>query len=233
MPRPATTRERLISAAGRVYASAGYRGATTRRIAEVAGVNEVTIFRIFGSKAALIDEVLQQSSETTLDSPGRLPAVPTDPQKELTAWSKAQLAELRQRRPVMRQMLGDMAEKPEMGDCASRGAYAAAAELRRYIGQLRRHGFLGPVTPPVREQGSEIHAASAMLMAALFSDAISRDFMTGLYPQPASRAPRLYVRLFLRAIDFRQPSKPSTDVTPTARNARKTGVARTPGTTRR
>lgn len=233
MPRPVTTREKLISAAARVYASAGYRGATTRRIAEVAGVNEVTVFRIFGSKAALIDEVLQRSSETTPDASGRLPAVPTDPQKELTAWSESQLAELTLRKPVMRQMLGDMAEKPEMGDCASRGADAASEELRRYTGQLRRLGFLGPTTSPVRDRSVEIHAASAMLMAALFSDAISRDFMPDLYPQPASRAPGLYVRLFLRAIQLRQLAPPPTDLATTARNARKSTVGQKPRATRR
>ncbi len=196
-------------------------------------MNEVTIFRTFGSKAALIDEVLQRSSRTTPDSPGRLPAVPTDPQKELTAWSESQLAELTLRKPVMRQMLGDMAEKPEMGDCASRGADAASDELRRYTGQLRRLGFLEPATSSVRDRSVEIHAARAMLMAALFSDAISRDFMPDLYPQPASRAPGLYARLFLRAIRLRQPAPPPTDLTPTASNARRSGVGPKPRTTRR
>src|ERR1051326_2984409 len=49
-------REELLRAAARVYARHGYRGSTTRRIADEAGVNEVTIFRQFGSKDALIHE---------------------------------------------------------------------------------------------------------------------------------------------------------------------------------
>jgi len=52
---PMESRERILAAAARVYAEHGFRGATTRRIAEEAGVNEITIFRQFGSKAALID----------------------------------------------------------------------------------------------------------------------------------------------------------------------------------
>ncbi len=227
MPGPVTTRQKLIAAAGRVYAAAGYRGATTRRIAEVAGVNEVTIFRLFGSKAALIDELLQQSSDTTPDALGALPAVPVDPQKELTAWSEMWLAEMSLRRRLIRQMLGDMAEKPEMSDCASRGPYAAVDELRRYVKQLRRHGFLDSSPGTVRGRNEEEHAAVAMLMAALFSDAISRDMMPSLYPQPAGKAPPLYVRLFLRALHFRESTPPVAGLTPAARISRKTGATTT------
>ncbi|MEO7475110.1 MAG: TetR family transcriptional regulator, partial [Gemmatimonadales bacterium] len=36
-------RDQLLTAAARVYAEVGYRGATTRRIAQEAGVNEITL----------------------------------------------------------------------------------------------------------------------------------------------------------------------------------------------
>ena len=49
-------KEKIITAAMTAYAESGFQGATTRRVAEIAGVNEVTIFRNFGSKAALMDE---------------------------------------------------------------------------------------------------------------------------------------------------------------------------------
>ena len=42
-------RDRILEAAKRVYAKHGFRGATTRLIAIEADVNEVTIFRTFGS----------------------------------------------------------------------------------------------------------------------------------------------------------------------------------------
>ena len=45
-----------------------------------------------------------------------------------------------------------------------------------------------------------------MLMAALFADAMGRDFMPEMYPQPPERAPALYVRLFLCAIGVRPPA---------------------------
>jgi AcrR family transcriptional regulator len=44
----------MFDAALQVLAERGYAGATTRRIAEAAGVNEVTLFRRFGDKRQLV-----------------------------------------------------------------------------------------------------------------------------------------------------------------------------------
>lgn len=48
------TRERILVAAREVIGRKGKRGATTREIAEVAGVNEATLFRHFGTKESLL-----------------------------------------------------------------------------------------------------------------------------------------------------------------------------------
>ena len=62
-PGQSDSRDRIIRAAVDVFAEAGYRGATTRRIAQQAGVNEVTLFRHFGSKEELIEEALTRMGE--------------------------------------------------------------------------------------------------------------------------------------------------------------------------
>jgi len=51
---PEETRERILAAAREVIGRKGKRGATTREIADVAGVNEATLFRHFGTKEALL-----------------------------------------------------------------------------------------------------------------------------------------------------------------------------------
>ncbi|MBV8373765.1 MAG: TetR/AcrR family transcriptional regulator [Candidatus Eremiobacteraeota bacterium] len=56
---PEETRERILAAGREVIARKGKRGATTREIADVAGVNEATLFRHFGTKEALIVAVAQ------------------------------------------------------------------------------------------------------------------------------------------------------------------------------
>ena len=88
-------REKIITAAMTAYAESGFQGATTRRVAEIAGVNEVTIFRNFGSKAALMDEALfRRVAELKIVDPP-LPAVAADPLEELTAWCNQFLTQIR------------------------------------------------------------------------------------------------------------------------------------------
>ena len=61
-----SVREQLLDAAVRLYAEAGYHGATTRRIASAAGVNEITLFRHFGSKDALIREAITRAGSSSV-----------------------------------------------------------------------------------------------------------------------------------------------------------------------
>ncbi|MGD0966681.1 MAG: TetR/AcrR family transcriptional regulator [Candidatus Aquilonibacter sp.] len=58
---PEETRDRIVLAARDVIKRKGKRGATTREIADVAGVNEATLFRHFGNKDALIIAVVKRS----------------------------------------------------------------------------------------------------------------------------------------------------------------------------
>src|SRR5687767_5072091 len=97
-------RDQLLDAAARVYAEAGYRGATTRRIASVAGVNEITLFRQFGSKDALMREAIARCRQ---DSTVPLPGEPVDPVRELTDFTRAHLSRMRERRAFIRTCMGE------------------------------------------------------------------------------------------------------------------------------
>ncbi|TLD68288.1 TetR/AcrR family transcriptional regulator [Phragmitibacter flavus] len=56
-------RDKLLAAAMKVFARDGLHRATTRVIAEEAGVNEVTLFRHFTNKEGLLTAVMQQVVE--------------------------------------------------------------------------------------------------------------------------------------------------------------------------
>ncbi|NJK27689.1 MAG: TetR/AcrR family transcriptional regulator [Coleofasciculaceae cyanobacterium SM2_3_26] len=60
-PQTTSTHQRLIHAARELFAELGVRDTTTRRIAELADVNEVTLFRHFGNKHGLFLAVLEES----------------------------------------------------------------------------------------------------------------------------------------------------------------------------
>src|SRR5512147_1112753 len=53
-----TAREKILDAALRLFSEKGYLGATTREISQEAGVTELTLFRHFGSKERLFEELL-------------------------------------------------------------------------------------------------------------------------------------------------------------------------------
>lgn len=185
----ADTRELILAAACDVYSKLGFRGATTRRIAETAGVNEVTIFRHFGSKEALLADALRALS---LESPqAQLPAHPRDPGAELAAWSAVHLAHLRGKRAMIRTCMGEMEERPEMSECAATAPRAAFAELCGYLGRVREGGM--------SFYEFDERVAAITLMGALFSDAMGREMMPEIYPAPEVAA-REYADLVLRAI---------------------------------
>ena len=56
-----SSRERIIKSALSLFSTHGITAATTKQIAETAGVNEVTLFRQFGSKQGLLLAVLQNA----------------------------------------------------------------------------------------------------------------------------------------------------------------------------
>ncbi len=191
-------RHRIMHAAARVYAQHGWRGATTRRIAEEAGVNEVTIFRQFGSKEALLDLAMRECSR--IEAQARLPLEPAHPEDELTDWATAHYQGVCSMRHIIRQMLTDARDRPDAMECAKHGPSSALAELREYVVRLRRIGWIDETDGVLP---SDVTPAFSMLMSALFNDAMNRDMMPELFPQPATQTIRAYVRIFLRGIGTR------------------------------
>lgn len=79
-------RSRVLAAAVRLVAAGGPEAATTRAIAEAARVQVPTIYRLFGDKAALLEEVAQKTlSDFVARKASRRPS--NDPVSDLrSAW---------------------------------------------------------------------------------------------------------------------------------------------------
>jgi AcrR family transcriptional regulator len=183
-------RDQLLDAAARLYAEAGYRGATTRRIAVQAGVNEITLFRHFGSKDALIREAIARAGSSIVPQP--LPATPREPYGELMQWARAHITELRERRSLIRMCMGEIEEHPGVFTGENTPPARAAKSLCQYLRRLRDTGI-------AKAQFDEV-TASTMLMGVLFADAMGRDIMPDMYRNEPNEALDQYVRLFLRSI---------------------------------
>jgi AcrR family transcriptional regulator len=183
-------RDQLLEAAAELYAEAGYRGATTRRIAVRAGVNEITLFRHFGSKDALIHEAIARAGSSM--EPRALPDPPRDPSRELKEWAVAHIAALRQRRSLIRTCMGEIEEHPGVFSADNSAIAGSAKALAQYLRRLRETGH-------AKAHFDEV-AASTMLLGVLFADAMGRDIMPGMYRNDPDQAVDEYVRLFLRSV---------------------------------
>ena len=190
-------RHRILAAAAHVYAQYGFRGATTRLIATEAGVNEVTLFRTFGSKAKLLQAMLSQASAT---------AAPTivddirDPQAAITAWCATTLDYLRGHAHLIRKTIAEAEERPDAACAACEGPNSAGASLVLYVERLREEGLA--------DTDADVDVAVSMFMSAMFGDALYREIMPQAFPQPVEQAPAKYVQTFLRAVGLRASSLP-------------------------
>jgi AcrR family transcriptional regulator len=183
------TRTELLNAAAEVFSQHGFRGSTTRRIAEAAGVNEVTLFRYFGSKEALLQEAIANTSNGSMAT--TLPETPVDPDKELTEWCGLMIEQLHAKRGIIRKCMSEIEERPEMITTAVSTPVRAAHDLSVYLRKLKSSGLT--------HTDFDVAAAGSMLLGAIFHDAMGREMMPQIYPAQA-KAPRLYSRLLLNAI---------------------------------
>ena len=189
-------RTRLLEAATKVYAELGYRGATTRRIAAEAGCNELTLFRHFGSKEALIHEAVACCGPESKLIP--LPEVPVDPYAEIKEWAWKHFTQIRQHQSLIRTTIGELEEHPDL--VRPSDPYALAYDqLGAYVARLQSDGRADKEADPI--------SSAAMLLNALLLNAIMRDLMPGLIPDEPEFQVDQFVRLFLRGIGASVPAR--------------------------
>lgn len=192
-------RNRILAAAARVYAQYGFRGATTRLIANEAGVNEVTLFRTFGSKAELLEAMLQ--SQVTSTAAPLIDQASDDPERALVDWCAQTMAYLRGHAHLIRKTIAEAEERPDAACAACAGPNVAGDSLAQYVERLKANGLA--------DADADVETAVSMFMSAMFGDALYRDIMPESFVQPAQDAPARYVHTFLRAVGARTSSLPN------------------------
>ena len=187
------TRRRILDAALDVFAASGTRAATTRRIAELAGVNEVTLFRHFGTKGELLDSALREAA-------GRLSLRPLvradeDPRQEIGAWAQAWTRQLEGDRALRVTCIAEHHTRP--GAAAYLESIVSGSEepLVRYLEALRREAAVA--------EGVELRDAARMLLGALFVEVLARDLAGERPGAPLEDTISRYVSLLLAGIGAR------------------------------
>ena len=135
----------------------GLDGATTREIAREAGVNEVTLFRHFGSRERLLRAVVERNFGTQAAAAPAL-ASGNDLRADLRAHARAYEQRLEENMPLIRAM--------------HRGTPAQSALIRKAIEEGGLADF-GPVMETIRQSGAlDYVREQAQAAAAQASDAV-------------------------------------------------------------
>lgn len=135
IPTAPPTRQRLLEATYRLCRDHGLHGATTREIAHAAGVNEVTLFRHFGSKEKLIAALFEQAA--TAQAAALVSGKPDGDDLETTLRDYAERFNkmLFDHEPLIRTMIGEVRRYPEE---ARRVISEAARPLRESLAAVLR-----------------------------------------------------------------------------------------------
>ncbi len=185
-------RDKLLDVTVSVYADAGYRGTTTRRIAAEAGVNEVTLFRHFGSKDELIKAALRREHMAIMCAAPD-PAT-ADPLAAIVAWGIGMHQRFQAHSKLIRQLLGDVQERPDLladpvDDCG-----AEAKAIIGYLDLLKQRGVLAA--------DADTLIAGHALVNMFFSDALWRDHTPSEAIPPADVVIERMAALTLRGLGY-------------------------------
>jgi AcrR family transcriptional regulator len=146
--RRQATAARLLAAAEQVFARDGLSGATTRAIARAARVNEVTLFRHFGTKERLLAAVLGQTFRGRSADPasGRARG---DLRADLAAFARRYEELLREHLPLIRTLLGEIHRHRANERRVLHGIFQPTrANLVRRLEEARAAGEIRAATDP-------------------------------------------------------------------------------------
>lgn len=177
---PPSARDRLLDAALELVIERGVRGATTRAIAERAAVNEVTLFRTFGSKGELIAAAFERVADafagTALGGPDASDDVAADLERLAATYSGFVNA----RRTALARLLTDPALNEQVAPVLRRVANRVVALFRHH--QARGHLRSG-----------DPEASALAFVGPLLARALAGRTL-GIEPE---LEPRAYVRRYL------------------------------------
>ena len=137
------TKERLIQAAIDVMAQAGIGGATTKEIAKVAGVCEVTLFRHFQNKEQLLRNVAQYMTRKQVEALSRTEECTGDLRKDLLHYARIYDERLEEYQALIRIFIGEAERYPqEAQSFLQEGVIPLRNSLIAYLDRHKNQGNL-------------------------------------------------------------------------------------------
>lgn len=198
----ADRRESIVDAALRTFSRLGFRGATTRRLAQAAGITEVTLFRHFPTKEDLFRAVLDKYSILPVLRAEMLEPSPRGRGRAaLRNLGRRFMDLLQQRQELIRLILSEAVVNPQMARMMFRqgpgrffedaakllGAYCERGEVRRVDFELASRAFLGVFFTFILTQEILLGKESRPLDLDRAADELSDVLWRGLCPDRRAR----------------------------------------------
>jgi AcrR family transcriptional regulator len=174
LPKGATS-ERLISAALEMFSRRGM-AATTREIADEAGVNEVTLFRLFESKDRLLAAVVQEVVRAESEALDRVDFVNFDMRRDIAKVADVYFSTHEQYQQFMRTMLAHRFQPRLTEEIMRQVIQPLRDKFIRYLAEGQRRGVVRSqieLSPAVDAFTGMIFAA--VLRRAVYSPGYSRE----------------------------------------------------------
>ena len=168
------TRQAILQAASRVFADKGYARATTRALAEAAEVNEVTLFRHFGSKEGLFAAVLAEFGGLAIsaDMQSRLSG---DYRQDLLVMGQMLMRVFSERGDAMRLMLCEATHFPELREMMVENPRQLRMMLAAFFQRQIDQGRVRPLHPEALAQAYLGMFFSHSIATGLLQDSIAPE----------------------------------------------------------
>lgn len=187
------TKEKITRAALTVFSLKGYASATTREIAGEAGVNEVTLFRHFGSKENLLTAVIERHSVIPVVAQALKSELTGDYRRDLKMIANHLLAVWHERRELMLIMLSEARQHPEEISLITRIPLRLREYLAEYLRSLSRSGQIREIDHDASAQAFINGLFGYFLMLAIFG--------SGFHPQSTDEYVDNFVDIFARGTE--------------------------------
>ena len=143
------TNQRIMDAALKLFGKVGYTRATTRAIAESANVNEVTLFRHFGSKKGLLLACITAGNQSGFAQTFRS-HLTGDYATDILTMARLQMADTRQNFEILRLLLCDAQAVPDVKEALAVGAGDNFSRMAAYFEEQIAAGIIrNHFSPPV------------------------------------------------------------------------------------
>lgn len=145
---PSDTEARILTAAAELIAERGYTGTTTSAIAERAGVNEVTVFRRFESKAGILRAMAGVAAAARSEFPPPAAVVAGDLRATLTNLAAIEIRDAVASGGLVLRLTLEARSVPEVQAAMSEIATSNLERMASFLRDQQASGSLRPDVDP-------------------------------------------------------------------------------------